>query len=68
MAGSEVGRTIFLCKSYRVREHRIIKVDRGSITLRINLCEVVIGFGMLAYVDAGAIMEIISYLPDQGNP
>lgn len=56
MAGSEVERTIFMGKPYRVREHRIIKVDRGSITLRINLREVVIGSGMLAYVGAGAIM------------
>lgn len=64
VADSEVGRTIFLGKPYRVREHRIINVGRGSITLRINLRETVIESGMLAYVSAGAIMEIISYFPD----
>lgn len=63
VADSEVGCTIFLGKPYRVREHRIINVDRGSIRLRVNLRETVIESGMLAYVSAGAIMEIISYLP-----
>lgn len=64
VADSEIGRTIFLGKPYRVREHRLINVDRGSIRLRINLRETIIESGMFAYVCAGAIMEIISYLPD----
>lgn len=64
VASQEVGRTIHLGRPYRIREHRIIRVMRGSISLQVNLRKVTIESGMLAYVKAGAIMEILSFLPE----
>ena len=64
VASQEVGRTILQGRPYRIREHRIIRVVKGCISLQVNLRKITIGAGMLAYVKAGAIMEIMSFHPE----
>ncbi|MBQ8811691.1 MAG: AraC family transcriptional regulator [Bacteroidales bacterium] len=62
-AEQEVGRTVLQGQPYRVREHRIVRVTKGCISLRINLREFDIEAGTLIYVKAGSVMEIISFHP-----
>lgn len=62
-ADQEVGKTIFQGQPYRIREHRIIYVIQGDISLQINLREFNIKAGMLTYIKAGAIMEITAFSP-----
>ncbi len=64
VATQEVGRTILPGCPYRIREHRIIHVIKGSISLQVNLRKITVDAGMLAYVKAGAIMEIVSFHPE----